>query len=268
MLSYQRPLPLTLAVMAGPVPAHPRLARLRPEKSWMAGTSPLLSGTSVAYQQMELSGRLLWPWLPLLARIEQVSEGAADEEVGAHEEQDVAGGTWRLLAVLGEAHQQVGDERDGDLGADGVLGGAGEAADPEVLLDPLEEQLDLPALLVEGGDLLGRAVEVVGEQAQQLAAVDADGDGAALALERIAPAAGEAAGQVAGLIGEHAGVGGDRPGHGRAQRRVGLEPGDEAAAGGGEAGPPAEVIVAEVEDVGRAGFDRQQALGGGVVVEA
>ena len=46
-------------------------------------------------------------------------------------------------------------------------------ADFQRLLDPAEEQLDLPAALVELGDLLGGGVEVVGEDAQRLAGLGA-----------------------------------------------------------------------------------------------
>ena len=51
------------------------------------------------------------------------------------------------------------------------------------------------------------------------------------------------------------------------ERRVGLEAGDDPAAGGVELGPPGVIVVAEVEDVGGAGLDRHL-LGGGDVVDA
>ena len=56
-----------------------------------------------------------------------------------------------------------------DLGLDGVLGGAEEAFDLEVLLDPFEEQLDLPAAFVKLGDGERRHGEVVGQEGQGLA---------------------------------------------------------------------------------------------------
>jgi len=45
------------------------------------------------------------------------------------------------------AQQQEGDQRNIDLGAHGVFAAAEKAADLEVLLEPLEQQLDLPARL-------------------------------------------------------------------------------------------------------------------------
>ena len=48
---------------------------------------------------------------------------------------------------------------------------AEKAPDLEVLLDPAEQQLDLPARLVEGGDLEGGALEIVGEQGELAAVV-------------------------------------------------------------------------------------------------
>jgi len=65
-----------------------------------------------------------------------------------------------FLGCVGEAEQQVSDQRHGDLDANGVLGCADEVVDPEGLLDPAEEQLDGPAALVEMGYFLGRSVNL------------------------------------------------------------------------------------------------------------
>ena len=43
--------------------------------------------------------------------------------------------------------------------------GAGEGLDPKRLFDGLEEQLDLPAVLVDGRDGGGRQLQVVGDPA-------------------------------------------------------------------------------------------------------
>jgi hypothetical protein len=77
-----------------------------------------------------------------------------------------------FLGCVGEAEQQVGDQRHGDLDANGVLGCADEVADPEGLLDPAEEQLDGPAALVEIGYFLGRSVDVIAQDTDHLACVD------------------------------------------------------------------------------------------------
>ena len=51
--------------------------------------------------------------------------------------------------LLDDGHQDVDGDGDPDLGLHGVLGGAVEALDAQVLLDPLEEQFDLPAATVQ-----------------------------------------------------------------------------------------------------------------------
>ncbi len=76
--------------------------------------------------------------------------------------------------VDAEAFFDDGDrdiDRDGDpyLGLDGVLGVAEEALDAQVLLDPFEEQLDLPAAFVEPCDGERRQGEVVCQKHRGLA---------------------------------------------------------------------------------------------------
>ena len=71
-------------------------------------------------------------------------------------------------AFLDDGDQHIDRDGDPDLGFDGVLAGAEEAFDAQVLLDPLEEQLDLPAAFVELGDGQRRQREVVGQEDQGL----------------------------------------------------------------------------------------------------
>ena len=66
--------------------------------------------------------------------------------------------------IAEETQQESGDECDIDLDFDGVFVAPHEAFDLEVLLDPFEQQLDLPAFFVKGGDLAGRAGQVIGDQ--------------------------------------------------------------------------------------------------------
>src|SRR5216683_3093551 len=54
-----------------------------------------------------------------------------------------------------EAQQQIGDHRSDDLQANGVVVLAHEFAKVEMLLDPAEQEFDLPATLVEGSNLNG-----------------------------------------------------------------------------------------------------------------
>ena len=51
-----------------------------------------------------------------------------------------------------------------DLGLHGILAGAGRKLDAQMLLDPLEEQFDLPAAFVKGA-MVNAGGEVVGQEA-------------------------------------------------------------------------------------------------------
>src|SRR5215212_3813700 len=70
------------------------------------------------------------------------------------------------LRGMRELEQHEGDQRHRDLDRHRALAGAVEMADPQQLLDPAEEQLDRPAAPIQRRDLLGRRIEVVGEQSQ------------------------------------------------------------------------------------------------------
>src|SRR5258708_35387289 len=98
-----------------------------------------------------------------------------------------ASGLW---VVSCEAEQEEGDERDGDLDADGVLGGAEEAGDLQGLLDPAEEQLYRPAPLIEVCDRLSGRGEVGREDAQHPATLGLDPNFAHGVLVGIAPVLG------------------------------------------------------------------------------
>ena len=154
------------------------------------------------------------------------------------------------------------------MDADGVLGGAEELGDFEGLFDPSEEQLDVPAALVEIGDVLGGGVEIVAEDAQDLAGLDADADFSDRALERIFAAHGLAGGQESDPVGEDIGVciRGQLARLGLNQGRAGAESGDDAASGGIELGPPSVVIIAKIKDIAGTGLDGH-ILGGGDVVD-
>lgn len=64
--------------------------------------------------------------------------------------------------------EQVGDQRHVDLGEHGVSGVSDERLDLEVLLDEPEEDLDLPAILVDVGDGAGREGHVVCQELERL----------------------------------------------------------------------------------------------------
>ena len=118
---------------------------------WILGTSPRLSGSGQAKVELVLASLLR------RGRIGELIDASEVHEVGAHEAGEGEDAGDRLLRGVRHAQQQIGDQGDGDLGSHGILASAEEAADLQGLLDPAEEQLDLPAHLVELGDLLRRA---------------------------------------------------------------------------------------------------------------
>jgi len=71
-----------------------------------------------------------------------------------------------MQALFHDGHEHVDRYGDPYLGLHGVLGGAIERLDPEVLLDPFEEQLDLPPAFIQLCDGQGGQHEVVGQEDQ------------------------------------------------------------------------------------------------------
>ena len=59
---------------------------------------------------------------------------------------------------------------------DGVLGGSGKQLDAQVLLDPFEEQFDLPALFAKRADGQGRQREIVCQEFERLAGILVEAD--------------------------------------------------------------------------------------------
>ncbi len=69
-----------------------------------------------------------------------------------------------MAGELEVGQRQIDADGDPDLGHDGIAGGAQEALDLQVLLDPLEEQFDLPTGFVDLGDGAGGELEIVGQE--------------------------------------------------------------------------------------------------------
>src|ERR1044072_6661311 len=63
-----------------------------------------------------------------------------------------------------DGDQHIGGHGNPDLSLDGILRCPEEALDAQMLFDPFEEQLDLPAALEERTDTQGRDAEVIGEK--------------------------------------------------------------------------------------------------------
>ena len=56
-----------------------------------------------------------------------------------------------MHSFLDNGHHDVNSDCNPDLGLDGILGGTTKCFDTKVLLDPFEEDLDLPATLKQLG---------------------------------------------------------------------------------------------------------------------
>ena len=80
----------------------------------------------------------------------------------------------KMQAFFGNGDQQVGGNGNPYLRLDGVLAGAKEDLDTQMLLDPFEEQLHLPALAVQISNQLGLQGKVVGQKYQSLSRVVPD----------------------------------------------------------------------------------------------
>ena len=78
------------------------------------------------------------------------------------------------MHLIETGHHEVNADRDPDLGLYGVGAGAVEGLDPQVLLDPFEEQFDVPPALVDGRNSQGRQFEVVGQEGQRFAGFGID----------------------------------------------------------------------------------------------
>jgi hypothetical protein len=72
------------------------------------------------------------------------------------------------MNLIETGHHQVNANCDPYLGSHGVLAGAEECFDPQVLFDPFEEQLDLPAPFVDRCDDLCGQIEVIGQKGKAL----------------------------------------------------------------------------------------------------
>ena len=71
-----------------------------------------------------------------------------------------------MQTLFHDSHEYIDRYGDPDLGLHGILGGAVERLDPEMLLDPFEEKFDLPSAFVKLCDGKGGQREVVGKEDQ------------------------------------------------------------------------------------------------------
>jgi hypothetical protein len=97
-------------------------------------------------------------------RFEDVGDGSPGEEQCLCKTYTCLKSECCFVAQSCNAHEHVNDQRRHDLNDGGVLGVAEEVAKLEVLLDPLEEEFDLPAPLIKLCDLGCGAVEIIADK--------------------------------------------------------------------------------------------------------
>jgi len=157
-----------------------------------------------------------------------------------------------MQALFQNGDEQINGDGGPDLSAHRVGRGAVEGFDAEMLLDPFEEEFDLPAAAIELGDGQRRHGEVVGQKDQRLARLGiaiadaAHGDGIIVL--------GFQAGEHHGLVETQAGGFVHGAGATAGATEILLGTGDEESATLVEAMPAGEVEVAAIHDVERAGF--------------
>ena len=89
------------------------------------------------------------------------------EKTNAEYLQDFAKAAVDIQFLLDDRHKHVNADSDPDLDLHGVDGRTVECLDPKVLLDPFEEQFDLPSAFVQLCDRQGGEYEIVGDKNQQ-----------------------------------------------------------------------------------------------------
>ena len=97
--------------------------------------------------------------LPLLEEFTQV---VLDQQGASKDAHDLEDGPSQLEVMLNDCDEAIGDDCDMDLYAHFILGLSPELFDAEMLFDPFEEELHLPAVSVEQCNILGGKVKVVG----------------------------------------------------------------------------------------------------------
>jgi len=165
----------------------------------------------------------------------------------------------QMQAFLGNGDQHVSADRDPDLRLDRVLVGAIKRLDAQVLLDPFEKQLDLPALSIQVRYQLRFECEVVGQERDAFATVvleDHPSQCGGIVFAGIENC------QYAGLI-AHDVRAGSVHGVGVAplELGIGLGTGDEEGVGLMNYKQSMEIQVPAIEQVIRARLDVQQVQG-------
>lgn len=169
----------------------------------------------------------------------------------------------QLQVFLHDGHEHIDADRDPDLRLHRVGRRAVERLDPQVLLDPFEEQFHLPATLVELGDGHGREREAVREEDEPLAGLGID---IADTPERIRILSrGLWTGQHDGLIAAKPSGLVDRSGEAASRREIALGAHHEECAALSDRIQASEVEVAAIHDVEGPWLREQQVEDGDIV---
>src|SRR5659263_263908 len=157
-----------------------------------------------------------------------------------------------MQPLLDDGYQDVDRDRDPHLGLHGVLGSSEERLDAEMLLDPPEEEFDLPPLLVEQGDALRGKGKIVGQENQFLLVLDVEEPDATefvgIMLGRVDARQGD------GLVGTHTCRFVDGPGVHTTKPQVRLGPCDEEGQTKRESMKSFEVEISPIHHIIRSGF--------------
>ena len=94
------------------------------------------------------------------------------EKRNAENLRDFAQAALDFQFFLQNRDQEINADGDPELGLDGILGSSVEGLDPEILFDPFEEELHLPAAFVELGNDQSWKIEIVGQESQIFLSVD------------------------------------------------------------------------------------------------
>ena len=160
-----------------------------------------------------------------------------------------------MQPLLDDRDQDVDRDRDPHLRLHGVLGSSEERLDPQVLLDPPEEELHLPPLLVEQGDALRGKGKIVRQENEFLLVLDVEESDAAEFVGVMLGGVGARQGD--GLIGTNPGRFVDGPGIHAAKPQVRLGPRDEKSEAKRKSMKPLEVEIPPIHHVIRSRFGNQ-----------
>ena len=98
----------------------------------------------------------------ILSPFEKFWDAVLDQQGTAKDAHNLEDRPVQFEVVLNDGDSAIGDDGDVNLYPHGILAVAPETFDAQMLLNPFKEQLDLPAVTVQQGNVLCRKVEVVG----------------------------------------------------------------------------------------------------------